>query len=136
MNDTNELVTAAKTKLGVRNDSEFARRIGVSRQAVSHWKSGTNCMDERTAAELARIVGVDPRDAVIMVQAERAKNEKDRKFWRDLLSTTATLTIMPVVYAVATVGFCILCQISKALRRAAQAPSICSAALHIRASTA
>lgn len=117
MHTTDELVTAAKTALAVKTDSEFARRIGVSRQTVSHWKNGTNCMDEKTAARLAQIIGTDPRNAVIMVQAERAKNEKDRKFWRGLLSTAALLAIVPAVWAMANFGACILCKINDTLPR-------------------
>ena len=130
MENTHQLVAAAKNALAVKTDSEFSRRIGVSRQTVSNWKRGENCMDEKTAAELAELVEIDPRDAVIMVLAERAKTEKDRKFWLRLLSTkSALLAIMPAVYAVATVSVCILCKIAERL------PRRCDA-LHTRASTA
>lgn len=66
----------------VKNDSDLARKLGVSRQSVSAWRTGDTAPNEDQAAALADLLGKPEIMAECM--AARAKPGPHRAAWERL----------------------------------------------------
>jgi DNA-binding XRE family transcriptional regulator len=76
----------------VKNDSELARKLGITRQSVSAWRTGETYPDTDQAAALADLIGKPEIMAECM--AARAKRPETRAIWERAartLSMTAGL---------------------------------------------
>lgn len=65
----------------VKNDSETARRIGVTRAAVSDWRVGRRAPDDDQAVKLAELLGKDAGELLAECGAARAKSPETRRAW-------------------------------------------------------
>jgi transcriptional regulator with XRE-family HTH domain len=78
----NSLLDKAAASCSPPNDSELARRLGVSRSAVSLWRRGQPPKDEHLAALIA-MAQQDPALAVLIRQ-EQATTKAERALWGPL----------------------------------------------------
>lgn len=104
-----EYLDAARARLNPATDYELARELGIEPSAISNYRHGRSKPDNDTMIGLAEILELDALHLIAEINCERAKKERERKFWKNLLSTAALLSIMPAVHAVVNVGVCILC---------------------------
>ena len=115
--DPIEYLDAAKQRRGLKSDYELAQELETTTGCISNYRNGRSIPDTYTMARLAEMIDSDPLAAIAAAEAKRTKSAKARKFWQARLSTAAMLAIVPAVYAVATVGACILCKIVDMLPR-------------------
>ncbi len=86
----------------VKNDSDTARRIGVTRAAVSDWRTGRRAPDDDQAVKLAELLGKDPGELLAECGAARAKTPATRQAWERIAARmasygiTACALIMPL----------------------------------------
>lgn len=78
MNHTTHYLELLKDRLQVTSDYAIAQRLGVTRQAASHWTKG-GTFDDRTAALVAEILKIRPAVVMAAMQADRAKEEGTRR---------------------------------------------------------
>lgn len=84
MQTTLQLLEAVKRRRGIASDYALAKHLGVSRQVMSSYRSGTT-LGEDMAMKVADELGV-PRAAVLAAMAsERTKNEDVKKAWAQAL---------------------------------------------------
>lgn len=107
--DPIEYLDAAKLRRGLKSDYELAQELETTTGCISNYRHGRSIPDAYTMARLAKMIESDPMTAIAAAETKRAKSEKARKFWKNLLSNAALLAIMPAVYAVTKVRVCILC---------------------------
>lgn len=74
----------------VRNDSETARNLGVSRAAVSDWRTGRNAPSDEQAIKLARLLGKQEIELMAEAAAARAKTPEARTYWERIAKYSAT----------------------------------------------
>ncbi len=67
-----------------RNDSEIATMLGVSRGAVSNWRSGNKAPDDDLAIGLAKLIDRDPREVMAFCASKRARTEDARREWESI----------------------------------------------------
>lgn len=82
----------------VKNDSELARRLGVSRQSVNDWRKERTAPNEDQAAALADLLGKP--EVMPECAAARAKTPAARAAWERLAkmaSMTAGFAMLPFV---------------------------------------
>lgn len=92
--DINKLLDKAKEVCKAKNDSEFARAIGVSRQAVSTWRQGNAYPDAVTCATIAGITGIPLAQVLGWVGEARAISREEKAVWRKLAATAALLALL------------------------------------------
>lgn len=67
-----DYLTAVKKKVGITSDYALAQHLGVSRQAVSQWQSGTHIPDLDVCWKIADELGIGHDTVIASVELERA----------------------------------------------------------------
>lgn len=79
-----EIIEAAKKASGFDQDQQLARKIGVPNPYVSGWRHGTRAPDSYAMMQLQKILGIDARELLAIIEAERAKDEERRNYWENI----------------------------------------------------
>lgn len=82
----------------VKNDSDIARQLGVSRQTICEWRAGRSSPNEDQAAALAALLGKPEIMAECM--AARAKNPVNRAMWEKAAKTLSMAAALVVTIGV------------------------------------
>jgi transcriptional regulator with XRE-family HTH domain len=77
------LLDKAREHSRITSDSAIAERFGVSRQAVSQWRSGKDQPSDERIIALARLADIDPSPFLLLAAAARA-NGAAAKAWAEL----------------------------------------------------
>lgn len=67
---------------GVKNASEAAKRLGVTRAAVSGWKLGKSHAEPCAVSQMAKELGIDELGTLAAVEADRATKASNQRVWR------------------------------------------------------
>lgn len=68
-------IDRVKEAKGFPSDYAAAKHLGITRNAISNYRSGArNTLDEETALKVAQALGVDPAGIIIDQVAERSKD--------------------------------------------------------------
>lgn len=68
-----------------KSDAALARRMGVSQTVISDMRHRGRTITPETAAELADIAGIDPREAMVEAVLERNKGTRREGVLREIL---------------------------------------------------
>jgi transcriptional regulator with XRE-family HTH domain len=74
MTETVRLFDRWKAYNRFQTDSEAARRLGVGRQAVSHWRIRGSVADAATLSRMCRDLGEDFGDVLARVAGEQMRS--------------------------------------------------------------
>jgi len=80
-NTTVRLLDAWKAARKIPNDSQAAETLGVSRAAVSRWRSAGAHADAPFAEKMAKDLGLEVLPVLAAIEADRATREDARKTW-------------------------------------------------------
>lgn len=78
-----------------KNDSDIARKLDVSRAAVSRWRKELDAPAEDTAARLADLLGKP--EIMAECAAARAKTPEGRRMWERLAKIAAAAVVVVAV---------------------------------------
>lgn len=78
----NELLDAAKSKTGAASDYKLAQVLDLPTQRISDYRAGSRTPDAYGCARIAEALGLDPLEVIARVEAEAAKSERARSYWR------------------------------------------------------
>jgi hypothetical protein len=101
MSAVEKLLDKAKDSCSPPNYSALAARMGVSRQALSRWKNGTEPMPDERIAQAATMAKADSGQWLLTIHAERAEGAA-AKGWESLLrrfgaaAAVAVVALMPL----------------------------------------
>jgi DNA-binding XRE family transcriptional regulator len=79
---TAELIDAAQARSGIPSDYALAQRLGVTRQTVSHWRTGDTYPDINRAFALAELAGRP--EALVLAELEHERAARAGKALDDL----------------------------------------------------
>lgn len=82
----------AKERGIAKNDSDIARKLEVTPQAVSKWRKGDDAPAEDTAARLAEMLGKP--EVMAECAAARAKTPEGRRMWERLAKIAAAAVVV------------------------------------------
>ncbi|ABG40485.1 hypothetical protein Patl_1967 [Paraglaciecola sp. T6c] len=80
-----QLIDMLRHKYRLRSDNTVAKKLGVSRSAVSRYRNQTGSIDDKLAVEIAEMLSLDPFEVIASMRCERAARNncpKDISFWR------------------------------------------------------
>lgn len=84
------------------SDYKAAQLLGVTKQTVSHYRSGKGTFSEGVAIRAAELLGLDPAEVLIATQAERVKNEEAKRILqravRQLKRATAAAVLVTLPF--------------------------------------
>lgn len=80
MSATTDLLDRWKDFQQLPSDYGAAKKLEVSRAAISNWRSGAT-MDEATVLRIARDLGIDELAALAQVALDRPLSARDRSIW-------------------------------------------------------
>lgn len=81
MQSTIEIIDALKTHLSIDSDYGIAKKLGITRGAVSNYRAKRSFLDENTALRAAELLEISPSFVLAVAQSERAKCTKAREAW-------------------------------------------------------
>lgn len=91
-----EMLDKAKELRSLPSDAALARELGVTRGAVSSWRTGLKTPSDEVCEELAHLIGEKPLKVVGIVHAMQAKTNKARKMWERFASAAALIIAVSV----------------------------------------
>jgi plasmid maintenance system antidote protein VapI len=81
MRTTIEFLDALKAKLGVTSDYALAAKLGITRAAVSGYRTGRDYFGDEMAVTVGELLGINPAFVMTCAHAERAKAGKVKNYW-------------------------------------------------------
>lgn len=85
MSKAKELLLECKVKLGVKSDYALAKALDLNRGRVSEYMAEKEKPNAYACVRMALILKRDPIEIIAEIEAETAKNEGQKTFWRDFL---------------------------------------------------
>lgn len=119
-----ELIVMYREKLGLPSDYAAAKRLGLTKAAISTIKGGTGFSNE-TAWKIAEVIEMDPAEVIAICELARAERSEDPErveMWkarfRAVSHSAATIFgLIALPYGIwLTDRLCILCQIGHGRR--------------------
>lgn len=92
--DVNKLLDRCKEVCGARTDADLARRLGISKQALSSYRNGHRLPDPVQCATIAGLSGLPLAQVLGIVGEARAISREEKAVWRKLAATAALLMIV------------------------------------------
>lgn len=91
--DVNKLLDRCKEVCGARTDGELAKRLGVSKQALSSYRNGHRLPDPVQCATIAGLSGMPLAQVLGIVGEARAISSDEKAVWRRLAASAALVLI-------------------------------------------
>ena len=83
---TVEILDIARARQGGVSDYRIAQLLGLSPKNVSNYRVGRSTPVNPVAKRLGELAGIDPLEAVAMVNIERSSSKDEREVWEMMLS--------------------------------------------------
>jgi plasmid maintenance system antidote protein VapI len=94
-----------QSTLGGVSAYRAAKELGVTQQAVSHWKTGRSSMQDAAALKAAAILGEQPEVIFALLGAERSQDPDARKVWTNLARRLQRSAATGIVTALGIAAF-------------------------------
>lgn len=85
-----DYLQAVADQFGITSDNQLAKKLGVTRSAMSQYRSGTRAMDDYCASQIASFLKVNPMLVIAAANERREKSEPRRQYWREVQITLTT----------------------------------------------
>jgi predicted transcriptional regulator len=90
---TLQFLEAVKRRQGISSDYAAAKLLGVTRQQVSHYRSGKSGFSDVTAVRIAELLGVPEIHVIAARNYERANRTEEKALWMELARKAVGATI-------------------------------------------
>ncbi|MDD5392810.1 MAG: helix-turn-helix transcriptional regulator [Thiothrix sp.] len=87
---TEQLLDAAREKLGLSSDYALAKAIGVGKGRIGHYRTGLRKPDEQACFQLAEILEIEPAAVIAAVRLEGEREPGKVEFWKRQAARYAT----------------------------------------------
>lgn len=93
MSKTTELLDLYKAAKGIETDTEAARSLRITKQAVSNYRTQGHGAAPAVIQRLCDGSGENVAHWLPLIQAEREKDTADRRVWLQLAATAASIAV-------------------------------------------
>lgn len=94
---TGEYILMAKKASGIESDYALAKKLGITRQAISNYVNKKSVMDDYTAAKVAELLGINALEVIAAANAEREKDAGRVAFWHRLATSGKAASLASVL---------------------------------------
>ncbi len=94
MRNTIEVLEALKAKTGAPSDYALHKILGVTRQAISVYRSGNGSFSDEMALKVASILEVEPCLILAIAYADRTANTEVKAVWKTVLERVSGVAAM------------------------------------------
>ncbi|WP_404989555.1 helix-turn-helix domain-containing protein [Caballeronia sp. LZ016] len=106
MKTTGKYLDEVRDRLDLPSDYAIAKALGVTRSAISSYRTGRTVPDDLVCARIAAALGVEPMEVIAATNYQRAKTDEARTLWESIWGKAAgaialTLTLFAVGLSVA-----------------------------------
>lgn len=102
MNSLDEILNEAVKRIGKESDRQLALKMGVAVTTVSSWRTKRSTPDAYALMELQKILQIDARELLAIIEAERAKTEERRGYWEEMKKSFSQKgTVIALAFAMA-----------------------------------
>lgn len=89
MSYTTDLLDQFKKRNGLESDYAAAQALGIRPNRLSNYRNDVSHADDKTAVILADALGLDRLQTIARVNMDRARDSKERAFWRQIAAAAA-----------------------------------------------
>lgn len=101
-----EILDEAKKVTGAASDSELSKKLGLTRNAVSNYRTGVSLPKAAVCEKIAKITGKSPLSVIAAVEELRAISSEDKAVWRRLAAAAfVLLAALPIGSKAAPYGY-------------------------------
>lgn len=86
MTQTQQLIEQVRAKMEGATDYKISQALDLPTQRLCDFVKGRREADSYTCARIAEILERDPLEIIAQVEAEAARTEKKRQYWRSFFS--------------------------------------------------
>lgn len=86
MSQTQQLIEQVRQKLDSATDYKIAQVLDIPTGIVHYYVTGERAADNYACAKIAEVLDRDPLEVIAQVEAEAARTEKKRAYWRSIFS--------------------------------------------------
>lgn len=86
MSQTQQLIEQVRQKMNGATDYRIAQVLDIPRNVMHYYISGDRAADAYACAKIAEVLDRDPLEVIAQVEAEAARTEKKRQYWRSFFS--------------------------------------------------
>lgn len=86
MTETQQLIEQVRTKMEGATDYKIAQVLDIPRNVMHYYVAGERAADAYACAKIAEMMERDPLEVIAQVEAEAARTEKKRQYWRSFFS--------------------------------------------------
>lgn len=79
------------------SDYAVAKKLGITRQRMSHYKHGRHYFDDELAFRVAELLKVSPAEVIAAVHLEKSSTPEKQAFWKKALEKAAAAGITAVL---------------------------------------
>lgn len=120
---TRQFLDELRAQPALKSDYQIAKRVGVTPQRVSNWRTGRSTFDDKAALKVAALLDTDAGYILACMAAERTTRPDVRRAWASVakkLSGAAALIVVAALLApfssdLSTAMVRILCSIAAAV---------------------
>lgn len=80
--DINDLLDRCRSALGAKSDYQLAQMLEINKARLSEYRSRKRVPDSYSCTRIAQALNLDPLELIALVEANTARNEVQREFWR------------------------------------------------------
>lgn len=89
MKSTGQYLDEVKERLDLPSDYAIAKALGVTRAAISSYRTGRSMPDDLVCARIAAALDVEPMEVISAINYQRAKSDDARKLWETIWGKAA-----------------------------------------------
>lgn len=107
MSQTQQLIEQVRAKLDGATDYKIAQALDLPTQRLSDYVKGRRSADNYACARIAEVLERDPLEVIAQVEAEAARSEAKRDYWRRIFSglkRTAHVLVLCVTLGFSAAG--------------------------------
>jgi len=94
-----EYLDAMKAAIDAPSDYQLAKRLQISKQTISAYRTGAQWPDNYVVMKLAIALQADPVAVLADLESQREKRPQRAEFWRSFLSRAVPVVVLAVTLA-------------------------------------